>query len=364
MIRVPAEKPLALISRIVGRTSIEGADSIESVRVLGWNCVAKKEEFRVGDLCVYFVIGSIFPSDYERTLFLKDKPLKTKRMLGTLSQGLVAPLSWLEDFGRNPADFVEGDDVTSLFGIMKAVEAEEASQYRSKPRLDKHGNPIPVAAPQRPFPYFIPKTDEERVQNIPHILTDIQGQNVVITRKEDGCSATFYVNDSEFTIATRNFIADIDAKTNFHYVSVAKSYRLEEKMVALGRNLALQGEIIGPKISGNRLQLRQLEFRVFNVFDITTQEYLANDEVVTLCTELNIPTVPILYQGIAQEHPDGVLASVDSLVGYADTLSYTDNPIDVPAEGVVVKLNQRFSSGYPRVSFKAISNNYLLKYKL
>lgn len=125
---------MALISRVVGRTFIEGADSIESVRVLGWNCVAKKEEFRVGDLCVYFVIGSIFPSDYERTLFLKDKPLKTKRMLGTLSQGLVAPLSWLEDFGRNPADFVEGDDVTSLFGIMKAVEAEEASQYRSKPR--------------------------------------------------------------------------------------------------------------------------------------------------------------------------------------------------------------------------------------
>lgn len=91
---VKPDKPMATIRRILGKNIIDGADNIESVRILGWNCVTKKDEFHIGELCIYFTLGAVFPADYPRVDFLRGKPLKTKVLKGSLSQGLVAPLSW------------------------------------------------------------------------------------------------------------------------------------------------------------------------------------------------------------------------------------------------------------------------------
>lgn len=40
------DRPLATINRIVSRSSIPNADSIEAVRIKGWMCVGKKGERR------------------------------------------------------------------------------------------------------------------------------------------------------------------------------------------------------------------------------------------------------------------------------------------------------------------------------
>lgn len=93
------KRKLASIRKISEVLSIEGADNIELVKVDGWNCVTKKDEFQVGDLCIYFEIDSFLPilpeleflrkSSYKKMCGKEGFRLKTIRLRGQLSQGLV-----------------------------------------------------------------------------------------------------------------------------------------------------------------------------------------------------------------------------------------------------------------------------------
>ncbi len=100
-------RKLASVRAIAGIEPIEDADSIELVRIDGWQCVAKKGEFKLGDLCIYFEIDSILPKA-SWSAFLGDRlRIKTRKMRGALSQGLAlhcvlrcepAPLSYCSIF--------------------------------------------------------------------------------------------------------------------------------------------------------------------------------------------------------------------------------------------------------------------------
>ena len=52
---------LASIQQIVDIQPIQNADSIELARVLGWNVVVKRDQFKIGDPIVYLEIDSITP---------------------------------------------------------------------------------------------------------------------------------------------------------------------------------------------------------------------------------------------------------------------------------------------------------------
>ena len=52
------ERKLASVQKIIDIQPIPNADAIEVVTVRGWKCVAKKDEFRIGDWCVYFEVDS------------------------------------------------------------------------------------------------------------------------------------------------------------------------------------------------------------------------------------------------------------------------------------------------------------------
>ena len=74
------KRALAHIEEVVSIKPIEGADNIELIQVLGWQLVAKKDEFKVGDLCVYIEIDSQVPETDERFKFLSKKSWKVKTM--------------------------------------------------------------------------------------------------------------------------------------------------------------------------------------------------------------------------------------------------------------------------------------------
>lgn len=339
--RVPPDKPMATIVRVLSTTPIVGADSIESVQVLGWNCVAKKGEFEPGQLCVYFMIGSCFPADYTRTTFLEGKPLKTKKLRGCISQGLLGSLEWLQDFNVDASALAEGDDVTKHFGILSYISREEAEHREADANV--------TAGKLAPFPAHIPKTNEERIQNIPQVLDRIRDREVVITRKEDGCSATYIFQNGVFIACGRNFIMP---EGTIYYAPVDK-YSIGQRMTEYGRNLAIQGEIIGPTVNGNHMKLAITSFRVFNVLDLDDKMYLSHEEIEEVCGVLGLETVPVLFKGLARDAP--MLSTVPTLLAYADSVTYHPS---VPAEGVVVKVNERTPR---RWSFKAISNVFLLK---
>jgi RNA ligase (TIGR02306 family) len=334
-------RKLASIQTIAEKRAIEGADNIEAVRVNGWWMVSKKGEFHVNDRCVYFEIDSFLPVRDEFEFLRKSSyrsvshmgegfRLKTIKLRGQISQGLVLPLRVLQ-LG---ADIDVGTDVTELLGV-KLWELPPATLAQSRAK----GN----------FPSFIPKTDQERVQNIPRELAEAHanGEIFEVTLKLDGSSITVFREDDRVGVCSRNLELDRDEPSAF--TIAAEKSGLIVALERLGANIAVQGELMGPGIQGNREQCDEHWIFVFDIYDIDQGRYLRPPHRHAMFLELlrlgfNGSHVPVL--GCETSVP----ATVDEVLKLADGPSMK-NPV---REGLVFKSTSR------QFSFKAISNKFLL----
>lgn len=346
-----ADRVLASIVKILNLTPILGADNVILAQVLGWEVVVKKEEFKVGDLAIYFSIDSILETN-PNTEFLANKPLKTRKIRGVLSQGLVAPLEWLIPYNVDPSTVKEGDDVTTIMNVKKWIPKDEEEVYNYSKATDTS---------KSNYPEYIPKTNEERVQNISNEIEYFKDKNVVITQKFDGTSATYVFKDGNFMVCGRNFtLLENTGKGVSHYFEIASRYNLEENFSTnfkhLGRSLAIQGEIIGPKINANRHKVDKIEYYVFNIFDIKERIYYPHSEVENICNLLGLKMVKLVYKGPMKEE----WLSVKELLAQSDLQRYESGEI---CEGIVLKTDLDLGVRGRR-SCKIISNNFLLKYKL
>lgn len=335
-------RKLASIQKIIALEPIEGADAIEKATVLGWELVVKKGEFKVGELCIYCEIDSVLPQKPEFE-FLRPRNfrIRTIRLRGQISQGICFPLSFL------PTDFeiVEGNDCTQILEITKY----EAPIPASLAGIMKGG-----------FPSFIPKTDETRVQVLQELLNKYEGEKCYISEKLDGSSATFYLKEGEFGVCSRNLELAEDSENTFWKVAI--ELNLKEKMAQLGRNIALQGELVGEGIQGNKLRIKGQTVFFFNAFDIDVFSYLSFADFKQLIDQFELKTVPILDENYTLEN------SISKLVEKAKIHSII-NP-NAWAEGIVIrpyeeKNDKSFSrelSSNGRISFKVINPEFLLKY--
>lgn len=325
---------LVSIQKIESLSPIEGKDRIELAKVLDWFVVVEKR-YKVGDLVVYAEIDSLFPEKPEFEFLRSCKfRIKTKKLGGYLSQGICFPLDIL---GNKSNDVVLGEDVTELIGVEK-YEPKAKVNIECKSR----GN----------FPSFIPKTDETRVQSIKSVLQEYEGQEFFITEKLDGSSMTVYLKNGNFGVCSRNL--DLQETEGNTFWNTAKEYKLKEKLEKVGKNIALQGELIGPNIQENIYKLQKHQYRVFNVFDIDEKRYLNFDEFVSFTNEYEIETVPILNRSFS------LISDVSGLLQMAEIKSSLNEQTD--SEGIVLRpLKENFHPKLGRLSFKAISNKYLLK---
>ncbi len=335
-------RKLASIQLIKSLEAIEGADAIEKATVLGWQLVVKKGEFKVGDLCVYCEIDSLMP-DKPEFEFLKPRGMriKTIRLRGQVSQGICFPLSILP----KEASLMEGSDCTDVLEIIK------------------YEPPIPACLSgliKGRFPSFIPRTDETRVQVLQQLLTKYKGEKCYVSEKLDGSSATFYINNNEFGVCSRNLELLEDGENSFW--KVARKMDIENKLRNLNGNYAIQGELIGEGIQGNKLRIKEQTVLFFNAFDIDRFEYLSFSRFAELCRRLQLPTVPILMMDYMLDD------SIDTIIQMA-TIRSALRP-DSWAEGIVIRpltekidlllSRENFNNG--RVTFKAINPEFLLKY--
>ena len=288
------ERKLASVQRAMAILPIENADAIELVSINGWQCVTKKGEFQVGDPGVFFEIDAI-PPDMALFRFLwtpkQTEPIegiaqvcarpekfriRTMRLRGALSQGLFMPLTAFPELGDG---LTEGENVTEILGV------------------GKYEPPMPqgMGAFRAHFPGFIPKTDEMRVQSVPAVLEEIKGLPYVITLKYDGTSATFCIDprDGAFHACGRNLSLQ---DGNNPYWNVAQKYDIEA-VLRRAPHLAIQGEIVGPGLQKNRLNLKEVALFAFNVYDIPAARYLPPDEARAFLADANIPAVAIIEQG-------------------------------------------------------------------
>jgi RNA ligase (TIGR02306 family) len=355
-------RKLVTIQKIKEIVPIKDADKIELLRFenIGWEVVAEKNLHKVGDLVVYCEIDSWIP--HELAPFLtKDKlkeykgiignRLRTVRFKGVLSQGLVFPLSVLKgkkfknDTRENPIyNFKEGMDVSELLGVIKWEPPEAADTY-SEVKGD--------------FPFFIPKTDELRIQAFPNLIEEIKGKEVYITTKLDGTSCTIYYYNNEVGVCGRKF--EFKENENNAFWKFVYKKDLIKKLKNLHRNIALQGELMGPKIQGNPLQLTEYNIYFFNVFDIDNHKYLDFKEFLDLIQHLSLTTVPIDYVGMYNDKWN----SVNALLELAKGNYIFENRILGVREGIVIRPTiETYSPTLKgRLSFKVVNNDYLLKIK-
>lgn len=331
---------------------IEGADRIELAKIDGWQCIVKKGDFKVGDSGLYFEIDSMIPATDERFSFLskgKVVPfyrIKTMKMKGVLSQGLLVPLeSTLTQDEKARMAF--GEELQVILGV------------------EKYEPPLPTGGQQKgTFPtHLVPKTDQERVQNITKELVGRNASEFEVTEKLDGTSCTIWYHCQEGVaslqdsaqmelrrnpyvgVASRNW--EMDRDDSNVYAKVLRDNDLVTKLGQLGRNIAIQGEIIGPAIQGNKYQRATQELFVFDIYDIDAKRYLAPNERIQLTAQLGLNHVPVMKD---------VVSSMDSalLLALAEGQSELHA---VEREGLVFKAYDG------SLSFKAISNKWLLKYE-
>lgn len=348
------KRKLASIQRIEEIHNIENADAIQAYRVLGWWVVDKKDAHKVGDLVVYLSLDSWVPHELAPFLSKGKEPreyegvtgerLRTARLRGQLSQGLLLPIthdievSWSHTFFNfeDARPLQEGDDLTELLGIQKweaTIPAELA------------GNVAGV------FPNFIPKTDQERIQNLTSEFYNSWTLNPLrweVTEKLDGSSVTIFLDaEGHFGVCSRNWEL-LESESNSLW-KVARDNDLEHKLRDLGAAVALQGELIGPGIQGNRYQLKRHEFHLFDAYDIAEKRYLNTYERHSLADKLGIKHVPLLeIRKFTTED------TVPALLLEAEKKS--ELCATAEREGLVFKCIDS-----PNLSFKAISNRYLLR---
>ena len=345
------ERKLATVRKISDIQPIEGADMIELAIVDGWKVVvAKNVGHKVDDMVIYCEIDSFLPicEEFEflrKTSFKKmgDQEgfrLKTIKLRGQVSQGLILPLDVLLKHG------VSSDDVSSYFEGLDVTEMLNIVKYEP---------PIPAELSGKAkglFPSFIRKTDEERVQNLASDYEKYRAQNKLgmkfyITEKLDGSSATFYLKDEVFSVCSRN-LELIETEGNTFW-KVARELELEDKLKTIGFNVCLQGELIGEGIQGNPYKIKGQTVRFFNGFNIDTQENIPFLEFTEITQKLGLKTVPIL------DFDFDLPTSIDDMLEIAESPSNLNT--NFGREGVVVRSYDR------TISFKAISNQFLLNEK-
>lgn len=337
-------RKLASIQEIMSFDSIPGADRIELARVMGWSAVVKKGEFSVGDKVVYFEVDSYLPmhecyaflekSSYRKNSFMETEGyrIKTQRLRGCLSQGLIMPLS----IDSRLEGLEVGTDVTELLGVRKW----------EMPEIQGGGG---VAIGDKP--HGIPTTDELRVQSYDRLRSELLGLPYYISTKMDGTSMTVFNKDGDAGVCGRreNYKDTVDNS----YWKCAKSYGLPEKLVAHNLNIAIQGEFCGAGIQKNRLKLSTPKFYVFDIVDLNTNQYMGLNDIKKYVELLGLDMVPI------EEVGDNFNYSLEELLEKARG----KYPSGLDKEGIVVRpVDVVYNRHYQRrLSFKVLNNDFLLK---
>ena len=362
-------RKLASVQRIKAIKPIEGADRIEIVQVLNWDCVAQKGEYQVGDMVIYFEIDSLLP-DIPAFEFLKGSSwsqklnkykIRTHKFRGQISQGLVIPIRQLTEIYNqinkssvSSIDYDEGDDLTVLLKIEK---------YEPPVSNGPLGDLIS-------HEWYVPKTDEERIQVcaenvLPEYMKSEQG-DWYASVKLDGTSCTAGLFEDAFLIGGRNQWY----KDDNMYTTTVRKYITEEKLrvyqEATGMYVVFQGELCGPGIQCNRLGLKEKDWFVFNVFISDTgkmDSYTKCDllNMLSICEYFGLKTVPLIPAEAKFNFKveDNVDKTVENLLSYVDGIKYRTffddaSPSQI-AEGAVFRMNDM------SYSFKVVSNKFLLK---
>lgn len=356
------ERKLVTLEEIKEISSIEKADNLELASVRGWKVVVKKNAFKVGDKCVFFEVDSFLPLEKKYEFLRKGSlkkngdgseglRLKTIKLRGQISQGLAMPLSDFDIYKESDTTWKYTNETGETYYLHPNLEEDLSRTFnvvKYEPAVAVHlsgkvkGN----------FPSDIPKTDQERAQNLfssQKELEEILGHAFESTLKLDGTSATFYKkSDGVIGVCSRNLDLKLEDEGSV-YVKIAKETGILE---LIPQGYAVQGEVYGNGVQGNHDNLTTVSIFIFDIWNMSDQKYLTPSERKDFFSQYlsgkheKIKHVPDLGQKIFSP-----FTTLEELLELADKTSSINNKI---CEGIVFK---RIDGKY---SFKVISNKFLL----
>ena len=407
MLNSKNERELAYVVRVDDIKPIEGRDRVECAVVGGWTIMVRKGQFHPGSLGIYFEIDSQVP-EKEPFMFLAQKKFKIKTQKYKTPNGqfwsqglLMAPedFNWYmndirtaiiemdatNDEGYHAVDN-ESRFLTKRLGVTYAVAEDNARKSGSMDKYKKMAQRRPKLFAKKPirwlmrrnwgkkllfvlfgkkkdkkngWPAWVKKTDEERVQNMPWVLQNKEPW--IATEKIDGTSTTFTMKRGkfgkfDFYVCSRNVVFDKPDKTCFYdsnvYLEMAEKYDIENALKDILKSnpelewVTIQGETYGPGIQKRDYSATEHEFAAFN-FITSTEGRWNSLEAKELLSFYDIPWVPIIDKEFIL--PD----TVEELLDIATDMSVIDGGM---REGLV------FRSLDGAQSFKAVSNEFLMKY--
>ena len=404
MLNTKGQRELAYAVKVTNITPIEGADRVELAHVNGWQVMVKKGEYQIGDLAVYFEIDSKLPETEPFEFMAKYKyRVKTQKFIKgkVLSQGLIMTPAEL-----GLKDVKEGDFLTDKLGVAY-YEAEDNTRKADNKKLaelkadkfmekwaEKHKFLAKFAfirnwrrkrfikkyfAKQKKtktdWPYWVVKTDEERVQNLPALFID-NHKEYWVTEKIDGTSTTFTMLQApkkkrHAIICSRNVVFNTPEKEdkNYYkdtdgnvYLEMFEKYDIDKVLNYILDEypdyefITIQGETYGGTIQ-KRKYCDNHRFAIFNFIYKKKDEApvrLNPAEMYSRIKDINsnlktfLETVPIIGKMTLEDY-----TSCDALLIDAEGASKIDGH---PREGLV------FRDMEGKESFKAVSNSFLEKY--
>ena len=349
------ERQLATVRKISDIIEIKNADTLCVYVVDGWRIVDKIDKFKKDELIIMIEVDSWVPHELAPFLSngkepreyegIKGERLRTAKIRGEISQGLVLPVEvgiggFLYVKGENGVEVIqEGDDVSEILNVKKWEPVIPAC-LRGRVK----GN----------FPIEIPKTDQERIQNLSKYFDRIKKQEWEVTEKLHGSSCTFYLDkDNNFHVCSRNL--DLDYEENNAYWKAAILYNVESMMKSNNmQGYAVQGELIGEGINGNQYGIKGIDFFVFDVYNANEKRYLNPYKRYKIVHNLKLKHVPVINVNttIICDSIQELLILVEGRKSYLN---------DSNMEGYVFKTKSEVSDNRDVSSFKVISNSWLLK---
>lgn len=338
-------RKLVSVQKIAEIKPIRNADKIEVAVVLGWNVVVKKDMFQVGDKVAYFEIDSFLPikPEYEflrNSSYKKDAlgtegfRLRTAELRGVISQGLILPL----DEQYKSLDI--GTDLTKEFGVILY-----------EPPVDLSGGEKIALK----FHSRISKTDELRAQSAPELLEALIGKPYYISEKIDGQSLTLVKEGNNIRVFFRDSEV-LESEESFVWNRL-NELGIINMLKNSPEDIFIQGEWYGERIQKNRLKVKGIHYKFFNLGEPKTGKVYSYTEWNDILNRID---------------PNGVLKHV-KIIEEGDSFDYTLEELQDLSkgnyegagqrEGIVIRpQNEESVKGLGRLSFKVINNKYLLKH--
>lgn len=352
------------------------ADRLELAIVKGWQCVVQKGMYWEGDKVIYIPIDSVLSQATEEKIFppeskvtLNKRRVKTIKLRGQFSQGLVAPLGLFEISPDTPVD----TDVCDLLGITKYQQPiKNMPNGMSGKKVTKEGT----------NPHFYKYTKINHLHNFPNSLGE---EPVVMTEKIHGSNwRAGYTKLHKIGLIDRVFrwakwllTGDKDPQLEFVYGShnvqlqnrskkiggfyptnvyyeIVEKYQIEQKLKELfpKDDVVLYGEVYGDGIQKNYPYDCKQGERKLVLIDVMFdgREYGSHFMLKRIADRLGIPIAPVIFTGPFNRN------KLEQYISGPSVLC----PDQKVREGVVVR--KMFEKGFrnQRHIYKWISPEYLM----